>query len=490
MRLDQLIAALKAAEPGLELLRPDDREIAGIALDSRKIAPGDLFAALPGSRADGRAYIPQALAAGAGALLLPLDTPRADLPPRVPLLLSADPRRALAILAARFHAPQPQTIAAVTGTNGKTSVAEFTRQIWAAAGLPAASLGTLGLIGPAGRTPGSLTTPDTVTLHRLLADLARAGIAHAVLEASSHGLDQRRLDGLSLSAAAFTNLSRDHLDYHRTEAAYFRAKARLFDTLLPEGAAAVFNADVPEFAPLAAIARARGLALVDFGENAHVLRLVRTLPDAAGQTLTLALEGEETDLHLPLAGRFQAMNALAALGLALGSGVSREDALAALPRLSGVPGRMELCARRADGAAVYVDFAHTPDALDTVIRALRPHARGHLTVVFGCGGDRDRGKRPQMGAIVEALADRAIVTDDNPRTEAAAAIRAEILAGCPGAEEIGDRAAAIRTAMAAAAPGDVILVAGKGHETGQIVGTEVLPFSDRETVERLSQEVW
>jgi len=490
MRLSRLIAAARATDPALVIRGETAIDIAAIALDSRTVARGTLFAAIKGVHADGRDFIPQAVAAGAAALLVPSDTPAYRLPEGVTVLASANPRRVLAHLAAAFFAPLPKILAAVTGTNGKTSIAEFTRQIWAADGCAAASLGTLGVISPAGHTPGKLTTPDVVSLYAGLSGLAAAGIGHVALEASSHGLDQRRLDGLQLAAAAFTNLTRDHMDYHGTEEAYFQAKARLFDTILPEGATAVINADVPQAADLRAIARRRHLKVMDYGTTAQALRLVRSFATPEGQSLELSLSGRTVQVALPLAGAFQAMNALAALGLAIASGTSEAAALAGLAALTGAPGRLERRAARDDGAAAYVDYAHTPDALETVLMALRPHTASRLIVVFGCGGDRDRGKRPAMGKIAARLADRVIVTDDNPRSEEAAAIRAEILAGCPEAEEIGDRAAAIKTAMAEMKTGDLLLVAGKGHETGQIVGATVLPFDDRAVVDALARELW
>ncbi|SBV99851.1 UDP-N-acetylmuramoyl-L-alanyl-D-glutamate--2, 6-diaminopimelate ligase [uncultured Alphaproteobacteria bacterium] len=490
MDWDTLIAAACAAEPGLAVVGEAPAQVAALAIDSRDVVPGALFAALPGAKADGRDFLPQAAAAGARVALVPAGTDPARLPAGMAAIVSADPRRLIARLAAVFHAPLPAVIAAVTGTNGKTSIAEFTRQIWTRAGHAAASLGTLGAISPFGHEKGSLTTPDVVTLTRTLSGLAARGVGHACIEASSHGLDQRRLDGLALAAAAFTNLTRDHLDYHGTTDAYFTAKARLFDTLLPAGAAAVLNADIPEFAALGAIAARRGLTVVDYGANARALRLLGRAATPGGQILDLSVNGSAERVVLPLAGTFQAMNALAAFGLALSTGVSKDIALVALAHLKGAPGRLERRALRDDGAAVYVDYAHTPDALETVLTALRPHTHGHLIAVFGCGGDRDRGKRPVMGGIARRLADRVIVTDDNPRTEVAGAIRAEVLAGCPDAEEIGDRGRAIRTAMAEMRAGDVLLVAGKGHETGQIVGATVLPFDDREVVDALSREIW
>lgn len=490
MQLKILIAAARLADPDLVVAGATGVDIASLALDSRAVGANALFAALPGTKTDGRDYLPQAAAAGAVAVLIPADTATSRIPEGVTALVSADPRRVLAHLAAAFFAPLPEVLAAVTGTNGKTSVAEFTRQIWARAGHPSASVGTLGVISQKGHVSGSLTTPDVITLFKTLGDLAAQGITHVALEASSHGLDQCRLDALPIQAAAFTNLTRDHLDYHHTEAAYFAAKARLFNSVLPEGGAAVINADVPEAAALRDVAARRGLKVIDYGETAEAIRIVGRTAAPEGQILDLQVFGAGERVTLPLAGAFQAMNALAALGIALSTGISKDIALAALGRLKGAPGRLERRALREDGAAVYVDYAHTPDALETVLGALRPHTENRLIVVFGCGGDRDRGKRPAMGAIAQTLADRVFVTDDNPRTEIADAIRAEILTGCPTAEEIGDRALAIRTAMAAMAPGDVLLVAGKGHETGQIVGTTVLPFDDRAVVDALSREIW
>ncbi|HZT52143.1 MAG TPA: UDP-N-acetylmuramoyl-L-alanyl-D-glutamate--2,6-diaminopimelate ligase [Stellaceae bacterium] len=478
----------------LPLRSGEDPEIAGLTADSREVKPGFLFAALRGTRTDGTRFVGEAVARGAAAVLLADPRPFAELARRAPpvrLIADPNPRRRLARMAARFHAPQPATLVAVTGTNGKTSVAWFTRQIWEFCGLAAASLGTLGIVGPGVTESGSHTTPDPVALHRTLQRLALAGISHVALEASSHGLDQYRLDGLALAAAAFTNLTRDHLDYHADMAAYLAAKKRLFSELLPRGGTAVLNFDTAEGRALSAECRAWGQHVVGFGtaENAD-LRLVATQPSATGQSIEIAVSGDRHALALPLLGAFQASNVLAALGLAIAGGAPPGAAVAALPRLVGVPGRMEHVASHPNGAPIIVDYAHTPDALETVLTALRPHCRGRLAVVFGCGGDRDPGKRPMMGAIAARLADRAIVTDDNPRTENASAIRRAILAAAPAAQEIDDRRAAIRAGIAALAPGDVLLLAGKGHESGQIVGSTTLPFSDaavaREAVSMLA----
>lgn len=459
-------------------------DIVGITADSRQVRAGYLFAALPGTRADGRRYIDEALNRGAAAILAPKGTSIADITvgrAQTPLALIADdnPRKRLAQIAARFYGVQPTTIAAVTGTNGKTSVANFTRQIWTLMGQGAASLGTIGLQTPDRFVAGSLTTPDTVALHRTLSELKAEGIEHVALEASSHGLDQFRLDGLQLSAAAFTNLTRDHLDYHQTLEAYFAAKARLFSEVLPADGIAVLNADVPEFDTLRIICESRGQRVVSYGETAGAdvrVAVRRTLPH--GQRVHFDVADESMDIDLPLVGHFQVMNVACAVGLVIATGGAARDALETLPRLEGVPGRMQLAAQHPSGAAVYVDYAHTPDALSNVLQALRPHARGRLMVVFGCGGDRDAGKRPQMGRIASALADRVIVTDDNPRSEDPAAIRREVMAGAASAIEIGDRAEAIDAAVAELHAGDVLVIAGKGHEQGQIVGTTVIPFDD------------
>lgn len=465
----------------------DNPEIAGLTADSRQVRPGFLFAALPGSKADGRGFIADAVAKGAVAVLAPTGTDIAD----VAAIVADEPRRAFALMAARFFGRQPATMAAVTGTNGKTSVAVFTRQIWTRLGLSAASLGTLGITWPKGNIDGGLTTPDPVSLHRTLADLAADGVTHAAFEASSHGLDQFRLDGVLIRAAGFTNLTRDHLDYHPDMEHYASAKLRLFGALLPEGGAAVINADSDLAPRLVALCRARRHRVMTYGAAGQDLRLVERTPEADGQVLSVEVLGRRHAVRLPLAGAFQAANALCALGLAIGCGADADAAVAALEHLSGVPGRLQQVAMYR-GAPVLVDYAHTPDALETVLKAVRPHAARRLVVVFGCGGDRDPGKRPQMGRIAAELADIAIVTDDNPRSENPAAIRAAILAACPGAREIGDRARAIMTAVSELQEGDLLVVAGKGHERGQTVAGVVHPFDDadecRKAVEALEGE--
>lgn len=461
-------------------------DVLALTADSRRVRPGTLFAALPGLRADGRAYIADAVARGAVAVLAPEGTAWPEgVPPR-PLILHPEPRRAFALFAAAHAGVQPGTVVAVTGTNGKTSTAEFLRQLYAASGRRAASLGTLGVVAP-GRAGGDgLTTPDPVALAETLAALAREGVEAAAIEASSHGLDQYRLDGVRLAAAGFSNLTRDHLDYHGGMAAYRAAKLRLFAEVLPEGAPAVASTalDAETMGALREIAARRGLRLDTTGESGSLLRLLRAEPRPDGQALEIETDGRRHEVHLPLPGRFQAENALLAAGLAAATGVA--DPVALLPGLRGVRGRMELAARLPHGATVYVDYAHTPDALERLLLALRPHTAGRLHVVFGAGGDRDRGKRPLMGEVAARLADAAIVTDDNPRGEDPAAIRAAILAACPGAREVGDRAAAIAAGLDALAPGDVLAVAGKGHEQGQTVGGTTHPFDDVAVVRRLA----
>ncbi len=447
--------------------------LAGITADSRAVTPGMLYAALPGARVDGRAFIADAVGRGAVAVLAPSGTVWPEGVPARPLLLAPEPRQALARLAAAQAGAQPETVVAVTGTNGKTSTAEFLRQIFGRSGRAAASLGTLGVIAPGHPPPvPGLTTLDPITLAETLAQLAREGVTAAALEASSHGLDQFRLDGVRFAAAGFTNLTRDHLDYHGTLDDYRTAKLRLFRELLPAGAPSVAMADLDP-ATLAAIPGARTV-----GVGGTLLDLASATPRPGGQTLVV--NGRTIELALP--GRFQVDNALLAAGLALV--VSVDDALDHLPALTGVRGRMELAAE-AEGAAIYVDYAHTPDALERLLTALRPHTTGRLHVVFGAGGDRDRGKRPLMGEVSSRLADFAIVTDDNPRGEEPASIRAAIRAACPDAREIGDRETAIAAALDALRPGDVLAIAGKGHEQGQTIGGVTLPFDDVATVRRL-----
>ncbi|MDX2205991.1 MAG: UDP-N-acetylmuramoyl-L-alanyl-D-glutamate--2,6-diaminopimelate ligase [Hyphomicrobiaceae bacterium] len=453
-------------------------QILGLTADSRAVQPGFLFAALAGARSDGAGFIADAVARGAAAVLC---RPDATVPPGVACVRSPEPRRSLALMAARFHPGQPATTVAVTGTSGKTSVAEFTRQLYAACGRRAASLGTIGLVRPDGAVYGSLTTPDPVSLHRTLADLAADGVTHLAFEASSHGLDQHRLDGVGLAAAAFTNLGRDHLDYHPTLAAYLEAKLRLFRDLLPEGAPAVINGDDASSEAVIAAVRAAGRVALTVGRNGTFLALRGLRRDGFDQILDIEHAGRPHRVRLRLIGDYQAANALVAAGLAIATGEDAGSVLSALEHLAGVKGRLEI-AGRVRGGLVVIDYAHKPEALEAALQAVKAFASGRVICVFGCGGDRDRGKRPIMGEIARRLASTAIVTDDNPRSEDPAAIRAAIIDGAQGMREIGDRAEAIRTGVRMLGPGDVLVVAGKGHETGQIVGAKVIPFSDHDTV--------
>ena len=476
MRLDALIA--EAAEGPQAAL-----EITALAADSRKVVRGTLFFAVPGTQADGLDFAPDAISRGAVAVV----AARApEKPLGAPVVVVPDVRLALSRAAARFHPLQPATIAAVTGTSGKTSIAAFLRQIWLYCGRQAASMGTIGIVAPSGAVYGSLTTPDSITLHETLQKLAQDGVTHLAMEASSHGLDQRRLDGVRLSAGAFTNLSRDHLDYHATLDDYLAAKLRLFEALLQPGQPAVIDADTDVADRVTAACAARGLDVRTIGRKGAAIRLLERSAEGFATRLMLECEGKVFRVLLPLAGEFQTSNALVAAGLAIATGETPQNVFAALEKLVGAPGRIEKIGDR-NGGAAFVDYAHKPGALETAISALRPFARGKLIVVFGCGGDRDRGKRPIMGEISARLADVTIVTDDNPRSEQPDAIRAAILEGArayKGADvrEISDRAAAIAAGVALLGPGDVLLVAGKGHETGQIIGSNTIPFSDHEAV--------
>lgn len=457
-----------------------DVEIMGLAIDSRQVKPGYLFGALPGFQVDGREFIGQAVEKGAVAVLAASGTELDEDRGGVSLVTHDNPRRAIALMAARFYGRQPHVIAAVTGTNGKTSVATFTRQIWQHLGYRAASLGTLGVEPERPNAPAALTTPDPIELQHCLAELARDGFDHLAMEASSHGLDQSRLDGVAVTSAAFTNLSRDHLDYHGDMDHYFAAKCRLFDSLLNPGGTAVLNADIPEFEKLVAVCEQRGLRVLSFGSEGQDIKLLSRTPTSAGQNLHIEIFGHLHHVTFPVAGSFQAWNLLAALGLVISGGVKPEDAISAVPSLSGVPGRVEFVGVSPAGGAIYVDYAHTPDALETVLTALRPHCEARLWVAVGCGGDRDPGKRPMMGEVAERLADVAIITDDNPRSEDPARIRAAMIAAAPNAREIGDRRAAIFSAVHEMIRGDLLVIAGKGHESGQKVGDVVHPFDDRD----------
>jgi len=457
--------------------------ITGIAVDSREVREGTLFAAMPGSRVHGAEFIQYALRMGAAAVLTDAEGAKiaaeALAGSNAALVVSDSPREALARTAALWFGGQPATMIAVTGTNGKTSVSTFVRQIWVEMGLPAVNLGTTGVEG-AWAAPLAHTTPEPITLHRTLAEAARNGITHAAMEASSHGLDQRRLDGVTLTAAGFTNFTQDHLDYHETFEAYFDAKAALFARVLPEDGTAVVNIDDAKGVDIAAIARARGCEVITVGRDGGDLQLQGQRFDATGQDLRFTWRGKTYQKRLNLIGGFQGDNVLLAAGLVIACGADAQEVFDTLPHLTTVRGRMQLAATRDNGAAVFVDYAHTPDAVATALSAMRPHVMGRLVAIVGAGGDRDRVKRPLMGQAAAENADMVIVTDDNPRSEDPASIRAAVLSGAPDAWEVGDRAEAILRGVDALEPGDALLIAGKGHETGQTVGDDVLPFDDVE----------
>ncbi len=474
MKLGDLIDQDGSVDPRFAAL-----DVAGITADSRKATRGCLFVAVPGTRVDGLAFVPQALAAGAAAVMA--ERRPEGLPDGAAFVRTSNARRALARAAARFYPRQPATIAAVTGTSGKTSVAAFTRQIWAALGCKAASIGTIGLVTPTETVYGALTTPDPVGLAQLLDRLAAEGVTHLALEASSHGLDQYRLDGVRVTVGGFTNLTRDHMDYHATVEAYLAAKLILFERIVAADGAAVIDVDHEHADAVVAAARERGLRVLTVGQKGDAIRLAAAEVDGFSQTLRIEHAGRSYRVRLPLVGGFQIENALVAAGMCIATGSDPAHVFAALEGLEGAKGRLELAGQR-NGAPIFVDYAHKPDALAKALDALRPYARRRLVVVFGAGGDRDQGKRPLMGEIAAEKADAVIVTDDNPRSENPAAIRAAILAAAPRATEIGDRGEAIRRAVADLATGDVLLIAGKGHESGQIIGDRTLPFSDHEAV--------
>jgi UDP-N-acetylmuramyl-tripeptide synthetase len=478
MRLLGDILELKDADRAL-----GERAIVGLAFDSRKTAPGDIFFALAGAKDDGLKHVDEAVAKGAAAIVAErwAETPNAA------FIKVADARASLAHAAARFYPRQPETIVAVTGTSGKTSVTAFVRQIWRALGREAASVGTIGVVSRPLTVYGSLTTPDPIALHELLDRLASNGVTNLAIEASSHGLDQKRLDGVRLAAAAFTNLTRDHMDYHPSVEDYLKAKLRLFQDLLPDGAPAVIDADSDIAPRVIAAAQARGLKAVTVGAKGETIRLNSAVREGLSSALYLEFGGKSFRVNFPLAGDFQISNALVAAGLCIATGSEADAVFKALQTLEGAPGRLE-CIGDVHGASVFVDYAHKPDALEKAIAALRPFVSGRLVLVFGCGGDRDPGKRPIMGEIAARSADVTIVTDDNPRSENPAAIRKQILAAAPLAIEIGDRAAAIRAGVGMLLGGDALLIAGKGHETGQIVGDKTLPFSDADEARAALEE--
>lgn len=460
-----------------------DPPIGGICVDSRMCKQGDLFAAMPGATVHGGEFIQYAVRMGAAAILTDMDgfqIASKDVGEfKVPVVVSSDPRRDLALASARCYSGQPAHMVAVTGTNGKTSVANFTRQIWELLGFAAVNFGTTGVEG-AYAAAMSHTTPEPITLHKLLRTLSEEKITHAAMEASSHGLEQRRLDGVYLSAGAFTNFSQDHLDYHETFDAYFAAKVGLFSRVLPPEGSAVINIDDPKGSALVDLAQSRGQDVITLGTGQGDLQILSNRFDVTGQVVRFSWQGVVHTARLNLIGGFQAQNVLTAAALAIACGAQSKDVFGSLPELQTVPGRMQLAATRNNGASVFVDYAHTPDALETALKAMRPHAMGRLLVVFGAGGDRDQAKRPLMGAAARDHADVTFVTDDNPRSEDPDLIRRMILSECPDATEIGDRAHAILAAVDALQPGDALLIAGKGHETGQTIGDDVLPFDDVE----------
>jgi UDP-N-acetylmuramoyl-L-alanyl-D-glutamate--2,6-diaminopimelate ligase len=515
MKLSELLRVVPEAVSLPDSLA--DCEITGITADSSKVKPGYIFFALKGEKTDGAKFIPQAIGNRAAAVVLssPSSSGRGrdggnstsdssphpnPLPEGEGFIYVKNPRLVLAKMAAAFYSRQPENIVAVTGTDGKTSTADFFRQFMFLAGEKAASVGTIGvMVSPhhdplpkgEGISSGTLTTPDSVGLHRMLAELTTGGVNYVAMEASSHGLSQYRLDGVRLKAAAFTNIARDHLDYHKTEEEYFRAKSRLFSEVLPEGATAVLNEDDKQFSELAAICKKRGIKIIGFGRKGSEFTLESINPTGHGQLVRLSLFGKKYEVEIPLVGEFQVMNILAALGLVVGAGGDIEKALANIPKLKGVSGRLELVVTTKNNAAVFIDYAHTPMALTNILRTLRPHTKNKLSVVFGCGGDRDVGKRPLMGKAASELADFAFITDDNPRSENPVDIRKAVIAGCTGnaeCREIADRRKAIKAAMEKLGTSDVLVIAGKGHEKTQIIGSEHLPFDDGQVAREIAAE--
>ncbi|MDX9689481.1 MAG: UDP-N-acetylmuramoyl-L-alanyl-D-glutamate--2,6-diaminopimelate ligase [Alphaproteobacteria bacterium] len=486
MRLSSLIAPADGA-----VFFGDDKQIVGISADSRQIEQGYVFIAVPGFKLDGTSFIKEAIENGAVAVIAEEGIEAASLPSHVTLITVPDVRAALSIAASRYYPRQPQTIATVTGTSGKTSTVHFTRQLWQMAGHKSVSIGTLGLVTKEGASYGSLTTPDPITLHKLIDSQASHNVTHLAMEASSHGIELHRLDHVRTSYAAFTNLSRDHLDYHKTMESYFAAKLRLFTSILRSDGVAIINADIPEYDSLLGVCTSRNLKYLTYGKQGKDVRLLSSSPIAGGQTMQFEALGTKYDIVLPIVGSFQIDNSLCALTIALASGEPVDATVENMTKLTGVPGRLEYIGTSERGGTVYVDYAHKPSALENVLSALRDHVRatnGKLHVVFGCGGDRDKGKRPLMGKIAQNMADYVIVTDDNPRSEVPAAIRKEILGGCAtdsSLKEIGDRATAIQQGIEALSDNDVLVIAGKGHEEGQIVGDKVLPFNDAQEARKV-----
>ncbi len=481
MKLSALIAGLNDAALESE---EGEAHVTGFAIDHRKIAPGNIFGAFRGTKVNGEDFIEDAVSAGALAIVA---HPDAEVEGAVHIA-AEEPRRVFALIAARYFTPTPQYVAAVTGTNGKTSTAEMTRQLWRMAGLNSASIGTLGVTTADEQVKTGLTTPDIVTFLSNMSGLAREGVSHAIFEASSHGLSQYRTEGLPVHVGVFTNLSRDHLDYHGDMDSYFEAKMRLFDEVVQDAGTAVIWADDEWSGPVIKRAMDRGLSLFTVGEQGTSLRLLSRTPTQLGQVLMVKAQGNTHRISLPLIGAYQAANVLCAAGVILSTGGALDDVIDHLQRVQPVRGRLERAVITKIGAPVYVDYAHTPDGLRAAIDALRPHVKGKLITIFGAGGDRDKGKRPEMGKVAAELSDIAIVTDDNPRGEDPAAIRADIMAGAPGAQEVGDRRAAIAHAIGLAGADDIILLAGKGHEQGQIIGDRVIPFDDVEVARECARE--
>lgn len=472
---------------GLEIMgkTPRNFDVASVELNSQKVVRGGMFIALSGKKQDGKKYIPDALQKGAAVIVYDGEY---DVPQSTAefIRLKGDMRQNIAKIAANFYRNMPPLISAVTGTNGKTSIADFTRQMMKALGHNAASIGTVGVVSDVMENVETLTTPDSITLHQILSSLSEKGVDYVSMEASSVGIEQYRMDGINIKVAGFTNFTQDHLDYHLTMENYFEAKKQLFSRVLAAGGTAVLNADIKEFSELEAICRNRGVKVLSYGVNGHDLRIIKRIPHADGQTLKLSVSGVHHTVDLPLIGEFQAMNVLCAVGMVMAlNGGFDQRIIDYLPHIKGACGRLDRVGTLPNGAAVYVDYAHTPDALENVLKTMREHTSGRLWVVFGCGGDRDKLKRPIMGKIARELADKIIVTDDNPRSEDAAQIRREIMAECPEAKEIGDRIQAIEYAVSHLQTGDMLVLAGKGHETGQKIGNTVIPMNDIAEAERL-----
>ena len=483
MLLSQILSNISLKEPLVQ-----DVEISAVEIDSRKIVPGSLFVALEGTTTDGRKYIPEAIKNGAIAVLYTGEYIKPNISEVLFVQSMGDMRPQIAQIAKNFFNPLPSYISAITGTNGKTSIADFTRQFMKHLGYSSASIGTIGVVSDVLTIEDTLTTPDSITLHKLLQELAVKGVDYVSLEASSVGIEQYRLDGLKIRVAGFTNFTQDHLDYHKTMDAYLKAKELLFSRVMEADGTAVLNADIQEFKELETICRQRGIKVISYGYNGYDLHLCKRIPHSQGQTLEIKINGQYQKVELPLIGEFQAMNVLCALGMIIAIHGFSGKIIDYIPQIKGARGRLDLVGRLSNGASVYVDYAHTPDALENVLKTMRHHTSKNLWVVFGCGGDRDKLKRPIMGKIARELADKIIVTDDNPRTENAKVIRQEILSECPQAIEIEDRIQAIKYAIDQLQSGDMLVIAGKGHETGQKIGSKIIPMNDIEEAQKILKE--